>query len=201
MPKKRIDITVHSYFKGGYAPQYTNAFAYSRHNNAYAASHEQKNMQATGAPSLDAKKQTRLQAGRYFDSAPEAILTQLIEQATGAEKTKLKKLNPKSYGQKDYKRANYNWGKFSADLQEAGYIVELNDKPTDDAKFMSGNAETVYSGFDYYKNDPSTALGAMASKKEKIKKAVSKSKSFTMPKAKTKKAGATGGVGFKLKRR
>lgn len=278
MPKKRkrLDITIHSYFKGGYAPQYTNVFAYGRGNNhggTYAASHEQSNANFTGAPAVGAKKQNRLNAGRTFDSAPEAILTQLIEQSRGADKSKLTKLKAKSYGQKQNKIADYRWGDFSADLQEAGYIVNLSDKVTDDAKFMARNAETVYTGYESYKNDPSTVLGfreknkdskgwgsrpisksstdedikafdkfdKLMSKKNpkyknmdismvanafqayrkdpkkfkedlgnltqkftlkaKIKNAVSKSKSFKMPKAKTNKGGAGGGLGFKLKKR
>tara|TARA_B100000530_G_scaffold287110_1_gene202260 strand:- start:2213 stop:2752 length:540 start_codon:yes stop_codon:yes gene_type:complete len=38
-------------------------------------------------------------------------------------------------------------------------------------------------------------------RKNKVKKAVSKSKPFKMPKAKTKKGGASGSLGFKLKKR
>ena len=278
MPKKRkrLDITIHSYFKGGYYPKHTNVFAYGSGNNhgaTYAASHEIPNMNGTGAPASDAKKQTPQKAGRYFKGAPEAILTQLMEQSRGADKSNLKKLLKNNYGQKDYNKADYRWGQFSADLQEAGYIVNLSDKVNADAKFMKLNAETVYTGYEDYKNDPSTVLGfreknkdskgwgsrpisksstdedikafdkfdKLMSKKNpkyknmdismvanafqayrkdpkkfkedlgnltqkftlkaKIKNAVSKSKSFKMPKAKTNKGGAGGGLGFKLKKR
>ena len=86
---------------------------------------------------------------------------------------------------------------------------------------MKLNAETVYTGYEDYKNDPSTVLGFREKNKDskgwgsrpisksstdedikaKIKNAVSKSKSFKMPKAKTNKGGAGGGLGFKLKKR